>query len=31
VGVAAYLTKPFEPSELVEVVGRFAREGRATS
>jgi len=30
VGVAAYLTKPFEPAELVEVVSRFAREGRAT-
>lgn len=29
VGVAAYLTKPFEPAELVEVVRRFAREGRA--
>jgi len=30
VGVEAYLTKPFEPAELVEVVSRFAREGRAT-
>jgi CheY-like chemotaxis protein len=29
VGVAAYLTKPFEPAELVEVVSRFARQGRA--
>ncbi len=27
-GVAAYLTKPFEPAELVEVVGRFARDRR---
>jgi CheY-like chemotaxis protein len=29
VGVAAYLTKPFEPAELVELVGRLARERRA--
>lgn len=28
VGVDAYLTKPFEPAELVEVVTRLAREGR---
>ncbi len=28
VGVDAYLTKPFEPAELVEVVARLAREGR---
>ena len=27
-GVDAYLTKPFEPAELVEVVTRLAREGR---
>ena len=27
-GVEAYLTKPFEPSELVEVVRRFALGGR---
>ena len=27
-GVEAYVTKPFEPSELVEVCRRFAREGR---
>ncbi|HSV37330.1 MAG TPA: response regulator [Nocardioidaceae bacterium] len=27
-GVEAYLTKPFEPSELVEVCRRFALEGR---
>ena len=27
-GVEAYLTKPFEPAELVEVVTRLAREGR---
>lgn len=27
-GVDAYLTKPFEPSELVEVVIRLARSGR---
>jgi CheY-like chemotaxis protein len=31
VGVEAYLTKPFEPAELVEVVTRLAREGRAGS
>jgi DNA-binding response OmpR family regulator len=30
-GVDAYLTKPFEPSELVEVVSRLARQGRATA
>jgi CheY-like chemotaxis protein len=29
VGVAAYLTKPFEPAELVELVGRLARQRRA--
>ncbi|HEX6247706.1 MAG TPA: response regulator [Nocardioidaceae bacterium] len=29
VGVEAYLTKPFEPAQLVEVVTRLAREGRA--
>ncbi len=29
VGVEAYLTKPFEPSELVDVVSRLARQGRA--
>ena len=29
VGVEAYLTKPFEPAELVEVVTRLARAGRA--
>lgn len=28
-GVDAYLTKPFEPAELVEVVKRLARSGRA--
>lgn len=28
VGVEAYLTKPFEPAELVEVVTRLARRGR---
>ncbi len=27
-GVDAYLTKPFEPAELVEVVRRLARDGR---
>ena len=27
-GVDAYLTKPFEPAELVEVVGRLGRAGR---
>jgi CheY-like chemotaxis protein len=27
-GVEAYLTKPFEPAELVEVVTRLARGGR---
>ena len=27
-GVEAYLTKPFEPAELVEVVTRLARYGR---
>lgn len=30
-GIEAYLTKPFEPAELVEVVTRFARSGRSTS
>jgi CheY-like chemotaxis protein len=29
VGVEAYLTKPFEPAELVQLVTRLAREGRA--
>jgi CheY-like chemotaxis protein len=29
VGVEAYLTKPFEPAELVEVVGRLAQQSRA--
>ena len=28
-GVEAYLTKPFEPAELVDVVSRLARQGRA--
>jgi CheY-like chemotaxis protein len=28
VGVQAYLTKPFEPAELVDVVSRLARQGR---
>jgi DNA-binding response OmpR family regulator len=28
VGVEAYLTKPFEPAELVDVVSRLARQGR---
>ena len=28
VGVAAYVTKPFEPTDLVEVVTRLAREAR---
>lgn len=31
VGVEAYLTKPFEPAELIEVVTRLARQGRAGS
>jgi len=31
VGVEAYVTKPFEPAELVEVVTRLAREGRSRS
>jgi CheY-like chemotaxis protein len=31
VGVEAYLTKPFEPTQLVEVVTRLAREGRGGS
>ena len=30
VGVEAYLTKPFEPAELIEVVTRLARERRAS-
>lgn len=30
VGVDAYLTKPFEPAELIEVVTRLARERRST-
>ena len=29
-GVEAYVTKPFEPSELVEVVRRYALRGRNT-
>jgi CheY-like chemotaxis protein len=29
-GVEAYITKPFEPSELVEVVRRLAEAGRAS-
>jgi DNA-binding response OmpR family regulator len=29
VGVEAYLTKPFEPAELIEVVTRLARKRRA--
>ena len=29
VGVEAYLTKPFEPAELIEVVTRLARKHRA--
>ncbi len=28
IGVEAYLTKPFEPTELVELVTRLARDGR---
>lgn len=28
-GVEAYLTKPFEPAELIDVVSRLARQGRA--
>ena len=28
IGVEGYLTKPFEPAELVALVGRLAREGR---
>jgi len=31
VGVDAYLTKPFEPAELIEVVTRLARQGRSTA
>lgn len=31
VGVEAYLTKPFEPAALVEIVTRLAREGRTRS
>jgi CheY-like chemotaxis protein len=31
IGVDAYLTKPFEPTELVELVTRLACEGRAGS
>ena len=31
VGAEAYLTKPFEPAALVEVVTRLAREGRSGS
>ena len=31
VGVEAYLTKPFEPDALVEVVRRLARQGRGGS
>lgn len=30
-GVEAYLTKPFEPSELVEVVTQVARSGRSVA
>ena len=30
-GVEAYLTKPFEPAELVEVVSRLARSGRPSA
>ena len=30
VGVDAYLTKPFEPAELIEVVTRLARQRRST-
>ena len=30
IGVDGYLTKPFEPAELVGLVGRLAREGRRT-
>jgi CheY-like chemotaxis protein len=30
VGVDAYLTKPFEPAELIEVVTRLARRRRST-
>lgn len=29
-GVEAYLTKPFEPAELVDVVTRLARSGRGS-
>lgn len=28
IGVEGYLTKPFEPAELVSLVGRLVREGR---
>jgi len=28
IGVEGYLTKPFEPAELVALVGKLAREGR---
>jgi CheY-like chemotaxis protein len=31
VGVDAYLTKPFEPAELIEVVTRLARKRRSTA
>lgn|SRR5512145_1683980 len=31
VGVDAYLTKPFEPAELIEVVTRLARRGRSAA
>ena len=31
VGADAYLTKPFEPAELIEVVTRLARRGRSTA
>jgi CheY-like chemotaxis protein len=31
VGVDAYLTKPFEPAELIEVVTRLARQGRSAA
>lgn len=30
IGVEGYLTKPFEPAELVALVRRLAREGRPT-
>jgi DNA-binding response OmpR family regulator len=30
VGVDAYLTKPFEPAELVDTVARLIRDGRSS-